>query len=54
MKEFSIKTQKTARIYCSNDITEFTKEVVIACHGYAQLGKYFIKKFEKKFKFQEY
>ncbi|MDB4088117.1 hypothetical protein N9544_00685 [Flavobacteriales bacterium] len=46
MNEIRIKTSKTARIYISNEITKNTKEVIIACHGYAQLGKYFIKKFE--------
>lgn len=46
MNEIKIKTSKTARVYLTNKITENTKEVVIACHGYAQLGEYFIKKFE--------
>lgn len=46
MKELSIKTQKSSRVYFTNEITNETKEVIIACHGYAQLGKYFIKKFE--------
>ena len=46
MKEIRVKTQKTARVYFSNEITDKTKEVIIACHGYAQLGKYFIRKFD--------
>lgn len=44
--EIKIKTPKTARLYFSNEITENTKQIVIACHGYAQLSHYFIKKFE--------
>lgn len=46
MKEINIKTKKSARIYFSDEITEKTKEVIVACHGYAQLGKYFIKNFD--------
>ena len=46
MNEINIKTEKTARIYLSNSLTNKTKEVVIAFHGYAQLAQYFIKKFE--------
>ena len=46
MNEIKIKTSKTARVYLTNEITKNTKEVVISCHGYAQLGKFFIKKFE--------
>lgn len=46
MKEVIIRTQKSARVYFSTPITSKTKEVIIACHGYAQLGKYFMKKFE--------
>ena len=46
MNEINIKTEKTARIYFSNSLTNKTKEVVIAFHGYAQLAKYFIKKFD--------
>lgn len=46
MKEVIVTTQKSARVYFSTAITSKTKEVIIACHGYAQLGKYFIKKFE--------
>ncbi|MEN8928912.1 MAG: hypothetical protein ABF242_08980 [Flavobacteriales bacterium] len=47
MKEIKIKTPRTARLYVTHEITENTEEVIIACHGYAQLGKYFIKKFDK-------
>ena len=43
MNEIKIKTSKTARVYLTNEITKNTKEVVISCHGYAQLGKFFIK-----------
>lgn len=46
MKEIQIETKKTARIYFSGDINNQTNEVIIACHGYAQLSQYFIKKFE--------
>ena len=46
MEEINIKTSKTARVYFSNNITSKTEEIVFAIHGYAQLGKYFIKKFD--------
>jgi len=46
MKELKIKTPKTARVYLSGEITGKTEEIVFAIHGYAQLGKYFIKKFD--------
>lgn len=46
MNEINIKTEKSARIYLSNSLTDKTKEIVVIFHGYAQLAKYFIKKFD--------
>ena len=46
IKEETIVIPKTARFYTLGNYTEATKEVVIVLHGYAQLAKYFIQKFE--------
>ncbi len=44
--QHNIITQKTARYFQLGEITDKTKYVWIACHGYAQLANYFIKSFE--------
>ncbi len=44
--ESLIEVKKTARYYTLGEYTSKTEEVVVAFHGYAQLAKYFIKKFE--------
>lgn len=46
IKENHIEVLKTARYYTLGDYTSQTEEVVVVFHGYAQLAKYFIKKFE--------
>ena len=44
MKEHSIKIEKTAYYYSIGELNNETNEIWIACHGYGQLAKYFIKK----------
>lgn len=44
-KEESLKIQKTARLYSFGDISVATKLLIIL-HGYGQLPRYFIQKFE--------
>ena len=46
MREHSIKIEKTAYYYSIGELNNKTNEIWIACHGYGQLAKYFIKKFE--------
>lgn len=45
-KKHTVTIPKTARYFQLGEITEKTKYVWIACHGYAQLANYFIKSFE--------
>ncbi|MCB9197128.1 MAG: dienelactone hydrolase family protein [Flavobacteriales bacterium] len=47
MIEKNIVVSKTARYYQLGEITSKTRNVIIACHGYAQLAKYFLKWFEE-------
>lgn len=46
MKKIEIQTTKTARYFVLGDFSEEIDEVWIVCHGYSQLAKYFLKKFE--------
>ncbi len=46
MKQVDIKITKTARYFQLGEITPATTDVLIACHGYAQLANYFLKWFE--------
>ena len=46
MRKHSIKIEKTAYYYSIGELNKETNEIWIACHGYGQLAKYFIKKFE--------
>ena len=46
MRKHSIKIEKTAYYYSIGELNNETNEIWIACHGYGQLAKYFIKKFE--------
>ena len=46
MRKHSIKIEKTAYYYSIGELNNETKEIWIACHGYGQLAKYFITKFE--------
>lgn len=46
MGKHSIKIEKTAHYYSIGELNKETNEIWIACHGYGQLAKYFIKKFE--------
>lgn len=42
----TIPIQKTARYFQLGEITNETTNIIIACHGYAQLANYFLKWFE--------
>ncbi|PDH47719.1 MAG: phospholipase [Bacteroidetes bacterium MED-G21] len=46
MIKHSIKIEKTAYYYSIGELNKETNEIWIVCHGYGQLAKYFIKKFE--------
>ena len=46
MRKHSIKIEKTAYYYSIGELNNETNEIWIACHGYGQLAKYFITKFE--------
>lgn len=46
MIERRIITSKTARFYCTSEDWEACTSVWIVLHGYGQLAKYFIRKFE--------
>lgn len=46
MKKIEIETIKTARYFQIGEINSQTKNIIIACHGYAQLANYFLKWFE--------
>lgn len=45
MKQHTIQTTKTARYYTLGELSNSTKEIVFAFHGYAQLAKEFINNF---------
>ena len=43
---YKIRTEKTGHFFTHGTITESTRYVWVCLHGYGQLGKYFIQKFE--------
>jgi predicted esterase len=43
--ELHIRTPRTARYYSTAELTAYTRELWIVCHGYAQLARYFIRPF---------
>jgi predicted esterase len=43
---YKIRTEKTGHFFTHGTITESTRFVWVCLHGYGQLGKYFIQKFE--------
>lgn len=45
MREHHIEVARTARYYTLGAAGEHTREVWIACHGYAQLARYFLRAF---------
>jgi predicted esterase len=45
MIEGRIRTPRTARYYATGEVTAATQELWIACHGYAQLARYFVRPF---------
>ncbi|MEM8527754.1 MAG: phospholipase [Bacteroidota bacterium] len=46
IQQNSLKVTRTAHYYTIGTITPKTKHFVIACHGYGQLAKHFIRKFD--------
>jgi predicted esterase len=44
-REHHLRTPRTARFYLLGDITAATQELWVACHGYAQLARYFARPF---------
>lgn len=46
IEEHHLFVQRTARLYSLGQLTDHTRYVVIACHGYGQLAKHFIRKFD--------
>jgi len=46
IEEHHLSVQRTARYFILGQCTEETNCLVIACHGYGQLAKHFIKKFD--------
>lgn len=46
MQQKNIEISKTARYFQLGEIDSNTTDVIIACHGYAQLANYFLKWFE--------
>lgn len=46
IEEHHLNVQRTARIYTLGQLTKQTRCLVIACHGYGQLAKHFIRKFD--------
>lgn len=46
MKSEELSFQFKARYFQSGEINKLTKNVIIAFHGYGQLAKYFLRKFE--------
>lgn len=46
MNQHTISVSKTARYFQLGEITPQTTDIIIACHGYAQLANYFLKWFE--------
>jgi predicted esterase len=45
MIERHLRTPRTARFYVTGEVTEATRELWVACHGYAQLARYFVRPF---------
>lgn len=46
IKNHAIKVQKTAYFYTLGLLNNDTEHLWVVCHGYGQLGKYFINKFQ--------
>jgi predicted esterase len=46
MNELHFKVEKTARVFTLGEINNDTNEIVIVCHGYAMLAKYFLEDFK--------
>ncbi len=46
MKESNITVSKTAKYYTLGELSEQTKQIWFVCHGYGQLARFFLRKFE--------
>jgi predicted esterase len=46
MQQHSISVQRTAHFSTYGELSEQTRYVILACHGYGQLAKHFIRKFD--------
>lgn len=46
IQEHHLPVQRTARLYTLGELTGQTRYFVLACHGYGQLAKHFIRKFD--------
>ncbi len=46
VKETQLQIQATYPVYTLNEFTDSTKTIWIACHGYGQLARYFVKRFD--------
>ncbi len=46
MKEHLFKVERTARVYTFGQLSDKTTTIWVVAHGYGQLAKYFIKKFD--------
>ncbi|MEM1325461.1 MAG: phospholipase [Bacteroidota bacterium] len=46
MQHHQLKVQRTAHYYTLGEPSEKTKYFIIACHGYAQLAKHFLRRFD--------
>ncbi|MDX2000930.1 MAG: hypothetical protein SFW35_00730 [Chitinophagales bacterium] len=46
MTEHYLQVKRTARFVLLGDPSERTEKLIIACHGYAQLARYFVRNFD--------
>lgn len=46
IRETQLKLETTHPVYTLNELTNKTKTIWIVCHGYGQLAKYFVKRFD--------
>lgn len=46
VKETELQIQTTYPVYTLNELTDKTNTIWIACHGYGQLARYFVKRFD--------
>jgi hypothetical protein len=46
IKETQLQFETTHPVYTLNELSDQTKTIWVACHGYGQLARYFIKRFD--------